>query len=1775
MKLNIHLILCLIFLLTFCRSQQGANRSNLTITREATSDQGEYNEEWHFYDAYLDDVDNTTYLRIKTIPTTKDNAVHVFVSNTNEEPTYNSSEYKNIESQSLIIISNSFYRNKTKIVIGVQVTNTSSSYVITVQAVDELHLEKNMAFDFIAGAMIDYSFVYELQDSTTESLMFTAVAPNIMTPHMTVKYDNIEFEQPQKLFDNGVGLMVPATNYTYKQGALFNVTITTDTSTLLQIGVKHVPTDEVSIIGVSALEHTVLIMDNKSVKKMCYGIDPINKPISTEENTRHYMINIKSFTQNARFYVYDPSAQKEIVSVDVISSNYMQFDYISTYQLCVTAIKGNTGPITSQFQIYDMDYYYENQPYKEALVRGVTHEEVIPKGKVMYYRIPTMQAFVDEVLMNIHFIKGYPRLYKGHCDDYPNCIVKPEDIPRMEATGEIQTAHDINENIFLRAKIKDGNVYQHHVQTIAIVYCPDDPNENTVDCVFDISLKCEGDLTSLLPETRYSRPVERGTSDIYSFEVFDEKVTKIYVVLYSYSGNADLFVSASRHFEREEGTYNADGNREYVVIEKTSGTSLVGHYFARVAAAKNTYYTIFYYTETAEKKIFEVPSGEVFMETITPKEHSKTFYMMNRNLENNVPFLASVHSINCELKVHFDSKTYTNRLNQFVIAPSDPLYKDGKYKIEVEFVSFDSTSKSEDEHCLFYLAGDESMQENELLLNEGVFHQMAFNSKINYISYVYPLVYSTPARIVFSFNKYSDLNLRINYKFQGREGSQGIISTHHRKIEIEIGEIEEHCSIGEPCPLLIAVEPEKPITDPNIELRYQIEVLSSAGIPSYLTLGEIRYNRLNGKKYNVAGSPNIHYYYSDLAQGTVGEVVIDFLRGSGNAVAKVVRKDAEPSVFADWNRRVELPTPNLEGVKRLDYFDKKLKITENDTKECPKGCEIYIQVYTDNTYSEEKKVEYSIVLRRNDTVSALPLNEIITNTLYNTVDNGSYNYYQSTIYKDSNRLVLSVDCDLCVVFVNFGTEVPSKDKYHWTFNSSVKHYAIYENDPKIKLNTLYGTTFTIAVAATALDGLVGAYYNLKVSAPDRSLQMVHEINSAHDEICQIEERNGKCFVIIPIFAGESGENIYVYALNEGVNVTHVEIFAKFFDVQDYIKHSPEVLIENFPNDRYNEFSSANEELSALLDIPLKKRDVDRYLALTIQSSNPAELRILTTFFTTPRGADFRPHTNELFVLKPGHQLDLLLGGFGVYYTEFVVVQGEMTVYNDKDNIRQLEAPTTLDSEDVNTLGNIMNPQNLFIHHYIDATYKYNLVVFFVRYTAVTTQGYLSMLSYGRQNNLHYHEANPFPIEFYAVVKDPHKDILINLQLDQLTKNDKSTCSDDFEVSGYLVSDEWIISRQKDKTLLPDNNITAFAKYDPSLQMARVKYVKEDYAKVNSTKKYFYIKIQPVAENTHNYTEVATITSLLPINVALISVPSNEYYYGEIRSEQRMEILSFKKTSIHHLLMDIEYSNFNRDEFDFTLNPYEKYDTNIDYYKNSTYLDVVEIVENSGRVIFTIDASVFHEIHFALFRKKMPSLNDQTTTPHKDSFVVKYRSSKTYLQHFTVDKPAFNITKHKHFVNVTANFPRHSQNQFLLINTRFTLKFYSKDDFEDKKQLRTFSPKNEPVYTNSNFENVNNMEVRFVNVPYDEKDYFVTIEAVGIDASSSELLLYDVNEINSDLLSTTAWIIVVFFAIVIIVGGGVGVFFLYKKVQGYKGKEKGSSDYGKINDFDSKFDADNP
>jgi hypothetical protein len=352
-----------------------------------------------------------------------------------------------------------------------------------------------------------------------------------------------------------------------------------------------------------------------------------------------------------------------------------------------------------------------------------------------------------------------------------------------------------------------------------------------------------------------------------------------------------------------------------------------------------------------------------------------------------------------------------------------------------------------------------------------------------------------------------------------------------------------------------------------------------------------------------------------------------------------------------------------------------------------------------------------------------------------------------------------------------------------------------------------------------------------------------------------------------------------------------------------------------------------------------------------------------------------------------------------------------------------------------------------------------------------------------------------------------------------------------------------------------------------LQLARIKFYKEDYNKVNSDLKYLYIKINPVAENVHNYTQVSTISSIFPINVDIISIPNNEYYYGEMGGNKHIEIFSLMKKSVYHVIMDIEYSNYNKEDFGFSLNPVDKWNTKVDYYQNSSYLDIVERVENSGRVILTVDSSVFNELHFAIFRKNSTK-RDKKAFERKDNFVIKYRSSTTYIPHFTVHNPTLNIEINKNIANINATYPKHSNNQFLLTNTRFTLKLYRKEDYNDISELNTFSPKIEPVYTNSNFNHSNTLHVIFNNIPYDEKGYYVTLEAVGMDATSSELLLYEVGELDV-LITSVTLVIIIICAVIGIVVLSIGGYFLYKKIVG---DAQNNPDFSKLTtDFDGKLE----
>ena len=1743
-----HSFLFYIFFLSFLfysATSQEQSRSNFTFSESPQEFNITSSERFHYFDGYIGDTSKNEYLKIQLLPTKVENYAFIYISAIEETPLYNTSDYKSIEPESFILIPKSYFSSKQKVVLTVEGRN-SSDYTLIVQAVNDVYLEDGLGVDLVLNPSVVYSFKYNVTHNVGDSIMFTALGPNVLEPTVNITYNN-KVITPKQIFNNGKGIMLTQSEHGYTEGTEFTLNIKVTATSLMQIGVKQVSNDG-NAVTIRPKDQVVLVMDNKVVKKMCYSILALDNIKTGDDSTWKYIVNAKSYTQNARFYVYDTKAQKEITGKDIITSGYMVFDYKATDQLCIKANEVSAKEISSTFQILDLELLTEYQPYHEALIRGITYEEYLPAGSVMFYRIPSLSVSSSQIEMNIHFIKGYPVLYKGYCNNYPDCHFKPEDIATLEAKGEITSAHDINENIYLIEQAKGTTIYKEAIQTVAIVYCPNDPVINDVDCIFDISLQNEGDTANLLPDTRVNRPILKSERDKYSFEITNDNTQSIVVGLYSYSGDADLTVSLEPSCMEEYGTYEAIGNRETVTITRSDMGSLLGKYYIEVYAAKNAYYSLYYspITDMTEKS-FTVPPGEMFMETITKRQQSRIFYMSNRNIENKVPYLISISSVNCNIDVTFRSKKYSERNYQFIVHPTDEEYNSGKYKFEVSLVSFDSKSESDSEVCMFYIAGDESINENELLLNEGIYHSMHLNKDVNQLTYIYPFIYSNQKEgVTFSITKQSEMNIKLNYNFQGRERREMIVREMHRKIRLEITEIDEHCTFGEPCPLIITVEPEYTITDKSITLPFKIEVLASAGIPSFLTLGEMRFSKLTSVP---------HYYYTDLSKNEEAEIIIDFLYGSGSAVAKIVKKDAPAEPLADWNKRVRLPDENMKDVIHIDHYDKKFTITKSMLSECDNGCEVYIKVYPEHESGSYEIDEYSILIRQYDTITKIDVNEIVTNTIHTTIYNNprtAYNYYTTTVTKDTDRVIFDVDCDLCAVFINVDSDaVPTAENNMWMFTSSDKMFTIYESDPLIKRNNLKNKVFTIGVAALSLDGDNGAYYNMKVLTPDRNVDIIHTITSAHDQICDIKKHLGKCYLLFPIQAESAITDVFVYAINEGVNSTAVQIFAKFFDAKDLDMMSPEVKIQNFPSFSYNDYTSSETTTPSLLRVPVTEKAVDRYLAVTIHSQRKVTLKVISTLYKTPLVSSFRPHSDELFVLNSGDSIEILLKGNAHYFTEFVCLLGEMEVKNTKDNETSL-----LSYERQPGLGGFIDPGDIDVSYIVTATYTHSLVLFFTRYTSVTSKGKFTRLRYGRENYLEYPSGNPFPIEYYTNVEDETNDIAVNLNFKKYTKIDSKHGVEGFKLKGAVVSEEFIINRKANQIEIDESIFNANTRYIESMRTGQFVFSKQNFSQINSTTKYLYLYITPDDTNKHNYTQIATSLTLIPSNVGFVTLPINEYYHGVVNKDLKRVIFKLTKQSIEHTYLDVEISC--NGAWNFSMNPADQFIIDIDYNKNNTDIELIYFDEEGGKYIFVFNMMAWNTVHLALLTNEQRDLD----------YVVKYRTSKEQIEHFSLPTPNLELVKKDNDQLIDVSVPAiHHKTMFLINNAYYTLQIYDGDKFISREDVDILQPRHPPIFESSNFTSKDKI-ITFSDIPYDKNQFvYINVLAVGRDGSTSEMLLYETISNRTDVNKRgIIWFVL---GALMLIGCSVGLYFLFKKIK----DGSGNDDYKNVNDIQSKLDID--
>ena len=177
-----------IFLLFSLSSSQELNRTDIKITKEEMVYTSNHTGNWHFYDADVKEVLNSSFIKVKVLCESIDNYAHVYISSNIEEPNYKTSDYKSINPGGIVMIPGRYFLNQNKLIIAIEVKSTLTKYNLTVYGTDEISLEKNMDIELIFDSMSETSFTYDPKEQVQDSIMFSAIGPNVMDVEMIIQY---------------------------------------------------------------------------------------------------------------------------------------------------------------------------------------------------------------------------------------------------------------------------------------------------------------------------------------------------------------------------------------------------------------------------------------------------------------------------------------------------------------------------------------------------------------------------------------------------------------------------------------------------------------------------------------------------------------------------------------------------------------------------------------------------------------------------------------------------------------------------------------------------------------------------------------------------------------------------------------------------------------------------------------------------------------------------------------------------------------------------------------------------------------------------------------------------------------------------------------------------------------------------------------------------------------------------------------------------------------------------------------------------------------------------------------------------------------------------------------------------------------------------------------------------------------------------------------------------------------------------------------------------
>ena len=1381
---------------------------------------------------------------------------------------------------------------------------------------------------------------------------------------------------------------------------------------------------------------------------------PITKP-EFDKASEYLYIEGKIHSKYAWFFLEDEngnfieSTDTEVINgqLSFVYRNENKFRYI-----CFERPNDETftqGQVLFSFQIIDYGKLADKSfTFSEPMISGQFYRKLLPKGKIDYYHVGTLDNAAKKYDFTLNNIKGIAKLYMDETKTFPFVKYEEKDLADLNA---LRVSNANNHMIYSSETCYEAPIDSE--KYLMVVYC-DKTELNSDYCEFDLSVFSKGQDIDLIENQKLYKYVLKGEKgnllvNLQQNRIFTRATIDIMIF------NGDVSFSIKEKELKSQQIYLSNKVTFYVDMQNDPINLITIEFEANLNSFFDIQYTIDPINKEQTQEILY--SGESYLVQVNPLSTTKTKTVKMGNMfGNKSPFMTNFFELNCEFEVKRGDKSiiFSDGYAQDNLNKGELV--DNYYTYNIKITQQDSSNYN-NKMCLLYVAGYElgyqvdKTIDREIIVAENINQQIIFEKNFKKIRFTYPIV-DTSKDLTYHVNVIDKANYKINGYFNGQlyieNVSVAVTSTYY----IINWDIDYFCKSVQLCSFSLDVEVEGEIvqTNPMIEITFR----EIKNVPTYLQKGNTKLDYVCGDK--------LYYLYTDLGRNDVAEITLNFLREFGQLYAKVVKKDlqkAEPE--ANWRKYYRMPGPDWEDSLPFDSYSKKMKITTKDTEECLNGCYLLMTVKTNDIgdyVPDNLFYQFSIVVKvspPNKAYTEIPklviqVDEYIVGTLDITEMDERYisEFYEIWFPHDSDTIEFDWQSSLAGLYISIGGTRPTTKNADFVFNPpgihtifSLKKEDILRVAKKKKVisedtNSIQDINMVIGVWTNKTDSINKELYSLRIhqniNNETQDLGII-ELNSDQKVICKPKSfRDGystsyRCLFIISVNGDENARNpIFLHAYSS-IPAANVYLLANYIEKDVYNKYDIDEIKRLIPTKQNAEYNTYSEDINYIY---LHNFNVSRYFFVNLYTDVEADLTLINSVaLTNPwdgRIPQVYPnsHTEQIFACQEDQiQLDFPDHEQSISVT-IEVISGEAEI-NWKDNaaIHKVKGSgdrLTLISEKDQKYLMVRNTKYLGNKFKLNAKMEDPGFLFYVTFKERKTGVNFDEIPIRKSTEISYTNTD-LPVILYCKLNNIYKDLDISVQFQDIsTQTEGQYTESPIIVRSSIMKEDTIYSARKNSEtdMVPSKEKSVFGIYDPAIKTAviHISKAKLDSYNIKKTENpTLYLRL----EKSQNYETEVFANFNIETQVSSMgdnTIPVEKvYHYGKLGSlNDTMYILKIQKDKT---FMRVHIA-FNSPDLDFTINRY-----NNQQEKNETF-DGYRSSRERGKVIITFMPPKINCLYLHIFRKKpAQNVNEQLT-----NYVFKYISadSETEFFDYTMRSPLINCdikssTESKDMRDVSCSF----------------------------------------------------------------------------------------------------------------------------------------------------------